>query len=303
MNNFRTHRVFVLLLLALTALTFAGIASACGSDSDDDSSRSRRSERSTRRNEDEDAPRRARTPRATATPTVDRTRDSDEDGVPDIVDACPDEFDAGQWTDPSNPDGCPDTLEDLLIFARDEVDAYWDDLFWQAGLEYVTALDYVGYDDRLGESACGELEPNNAFYCPLDHAVYLHLPFLQWMLDEIGDFGPAFVVAHEWGHLVQANLGILNDPSLYSIQVELQADCFAGAWTAYSEYERGILEEGDFNEAILSLFMVGDDFDTEWFDPDAHGTPGERIDWFKRGYDFGVDVCLSLTEGEAPLTR
>lgn len=292
------RRLSFVLLLVVAAFAFIALASACSSSGEDDSAN--RTERRTRSRDDVTP---TREPRRTATPTATVEPDSDGDGVLDVDDACPDEPDAAQWTDPDNPDGCPDTLEDLLLFARDEVDTYWANIFDEEGVEYETAYDFIGYDDSLGTSACGELVPNNAFYCPLDHSIYLHLPFLQTMLDEIGDFGPAFVVAHEWGHLVQGNLGILEDPSLYSIQVELQADCFAGAWTSYSEHERGILEEGDFREAVLSLFMVGDDFNTEFFDPQAHGTPGERIDWFKRGYDRGIPVCLSLLSPDTPIGR
>ena len=292
------RRLLFSLLLTLVALSLVAVGAACSSTSGPDDVRTERRTRATT-----PAPTRTRTPRPTATPTVDRFADRDGDGVPDIEDACPDEADFGQWTDPDNPDGCPDTIEDLLVFAADEVDYYWELVFDDAGVPYETAAEFIGYYNDLGESACGPLVPNNAFYCPYDHGIYLHVPFLQWMLDEIGDFGPAFVVAHEWGHLVQGNLGILDDPSLYSIQIELQADCFAGAWTAYSEHERGILEEGDFDEAILSLFLVGDDFDTEFFDSQAHGTPGERIDWFKRGYDQGIDVCLSLLDPGTPIGR
>src|SRR5690554_2105184 len=87
------QRFLVLVLVALAAFSFAWVASACSEiSSDRDDGRS-----SGRSSREDNEPRRTRTPRATPTPTVDRNRDSDDDGIPDVYDACPDEFDAGQW--------------------------------------------------------------------------------------------------------------------------------------------------------------------------------------------------------------
>lgn len=63
------------------------------------------------------------------------------------------------------------------------------------------------------------------------------------------------ILAHEWGHLVQANLGFLNGQYL-TIQTELQADCFAGSWASHAG-EEGYLEEGDLDEGASSLFKAG----------------------------------------------
>lgn len=289
----RRFSLLLLLVLAVSGLAF--FAAACditgGGDGDSPSSNLEPLPTPTPR------PRVAQTP----TPTEVSPPDGDEDGVPDEQDACPQEFDDGHWTDPDNPDGCPDTLEDLLVLARDDVNGFWQKVFDNEGVDYEPPADFIGYGDAGGQSACGSLDPDNAFYCPADHTIYLHMPFMQSLLNNVGDFGAAFVVAHEWGHLVQADLGILQDTSLYSIQIELQADCFAGVYTADAE-NRGILEEGDREEAIASLFSAGDPYDTPFDHPQGHGTSEERIDWFTRGYEEGIPTCMSLLSPDTPIS-
>jgi predicted metalloprotease len=100
------------------------------------------------------------------------------------------------------------------------------------------------------------------------------------------DFALAYVVAHEWGHHLQNVLGILRKSKLKSIQIELQADCLAGVWS-YSTWARGLLEPGDILKAIRLARLVGDAPGIPNNDPNAHGSPSQRVAWFKRGYRSG----------------
>jgi predicted metalloprotease len=95
----------------------------------------------------------------------------------------------------------------------------------------------------------------------------------------------AFILAHELGHHVQNQLGIF-DAGLFTIQEELQADCFAGVW-GRSVFEQGSLEEGDLGEAAEELANVADVPGTPWDHPGAHGTESQRIDAFFTGYETG----------------
>ena len=95
----------------------------------------------------------------------------------------------------------------------------------------------------------------------------------------------AFILAHELGHHVQNQLGTL-DARLFTIQVELQADCFAGVW-GRSIFEEGTLEEGDLGEAVEQLANFADLPGTPWDHPGAHGTESQRIDAFFTGYETG----------------
>ena len=97
--------------------------------------------------------------------------------------------------------------------------------------------------------------------------------------------GMARSVVPSWGHLVQRQLGLLDTASgLLPIQQELQADCLAG-WYAHDAAQRKILDPGDDDEAVLSLRRAGDKLDSPWFDAEAHGSSGLRIDVFTYGFE------------------
>jgi predicted metalloprotease len=96
----------------------------------------------------------------------------------------------------------------------------------------------------------------------------------------IGDFAAAVVVAHEFGHHVvdEISQGVRVPPP-QGKDSELIADCFAGAWAA-SVYHQGLLEEGDVEEAVAALEVIGDVGVSEY----PHGTGPERVDAFVAGY-------------------
>jgi predicted metalloprotease len=190
-------------------------------------------------------------------------------------------------------DGCPDTLQTLIIFAAEDINAFWIDKFDQEGTEYEAPVEFIPYNEPI-DTACGPALLNNAFYCGGDHSIYYHYDFLLDQLNTDGDFAPVTILAHEWGHLVEGNLGLLKGQYL-TIQTELAADCFAGAWSAHAgEHMGGSLEEGDLDEGATALFKAGDDIDLPWFEPGAHGQPEQRIDAFVMGLEDGPDACFAF---------
>jgi predicted metalloprotease len=214
--------------------------------------------------------------------------DQDDDGILNAADECPEqpETDNG-WSD---SDGCPDTTSELYQFARTDGENFWDFEFDRAGFTYDRIDVFSGYTSA-SNTPCGQAEPNNAFYCPANHGVYYHIPFLDNLTASRGDFASVYVIAHELGHSAQRQLGF-EPPLFITIQLELQADCLAGSYTKSADLI-GVLEEGDFEEAVLALFSFGDPVGTPWFDRDAHGTPGERIDAFNFGFELGAGHCTS----------
>ena len=163
------------------------------------------------------------------------------------------------------------------------------------------------------QSACGTAQSAvGPFYCPADQQVYIDLSFyqdLQYKLGAPGDFAQAYVVAHEVGHHVQNLLGISKqvraaqsrasqtEANQLSVRQELQADCFAGIW-AYHTNQRGLLEEGDVEEALNAASQIGDDKlqkrQQGYVTPDSftHGSAAQRVEWFRRGFSSGdVDQC------------
>ena len=113
-----------------------------------------------------------------------------------------------------------------------------------------------------------------------------------------GDVAEAYVIAHEVGHHVQNQLGIMSEVQRQgnsndtSIKLELQADCFAGVW-AYSIRDNGVLAAGEINEAIDAAAAVGDDRIQQsvqgQISPETwtHGSSEQRVEWFTKGYNAG----------------
>jgi predicted metalloprotease len=172
------------------------------------------------------------------------------------------------------------------------LDQYWSQtLPAEFGVEYTAPERFVYYRPEEGAGpTCGEEEapPKNAFYCPVED-------FIAW--DEsgllipyyvgAGDFAAAFVLAHEFGHAMQARLP---DQEELGVLRELQADCFAGAWAAYLS-QQGFLDPGDLDEATLAVFTARDVPNTAFTDPRAHGTGFERTRAFADGYESGAGSC------------
>ncbi|HTR53026.1 MAG TPA: neutral zinc metallopeptidase [Kofleriaceae bacterium] len=153
---------------------------------------------------------------------------------------------------------------------------------------------------RATRSGCGTATMAvGPFYCPVDRKVYIDLSFydeLRRKLGAPGDFAQAYVIAHEVGHHVQNQLGLLRDQMNHSIEIELQADCLAGAWAKDAE-RRGELETGDLDEALNAATQIGDDTlqrrEQGYVQPETwtHGSSAQRRGSFQRGYDGGPSAC------------
>ncbi|MEO6299038.1 MAG: neutral zinc metallopeptidase [Paracoccaceae bacterium] len=182
----------------------------------------------------------------------------------------------------------------------------------QLGKTYhpVTLVLYKG----ITQSDCGDASgATGPFYCPVDKKVYLDTNFFVTMKQDLGingDFANAYVVAHEVGHHVQDELGILakaNDvrgrssetlSNEISVRIELQADCLAGIWGRDVQQQFGTIEPGDFDEAINAAKQIGDDTlqrnagQVPMPDSFTHGTSAQRSKWFQTGLKSGqVSAC------------
>ncbi|CAN5699099.1 neutral zinc metallopeptidase [soil metagenome] len=138
------------------------------------------------------------------------------------------------------------------------------------------------------------------FYCQVDQKVYIDLSFYDELKDKLGapgDFAQAYVIAHEVGHHIQKLTGLF-DRGTDSVTIELQADCFAGAW-AKDANSRKILDAGDMNEALNAASQIGDDTlqkkATGTVRPESftHGTSAQRVASLRKGFDSGYKACLN----------
>ncbi len=190
----------------------------------------------------------------------------------------------------SRPAAKPDLpLSDLLVYASNDINTFWYTTFNSSRRGYAPPK-MIPYTQPI-RTPCGIAGTNNAFYCPASNCIYYDYNFLNRSYSNVGDYAAVGIIAHEWGHLVQAHLGISRGNS-FSIQMELQADCFAGAYTQYAA-RTGKLDPGDLDEAGEDLFRSGDARGMPWFAPQAHGTSIQRISAFLDGYRGGANACFS----------
>ena len=206
----------------------------------------------------------------------------------------------------ANSDACQTDLEQQLCGAVNDVSVYWLDEYPKVFDGQYREADTVFFSGSTN-TGCGQASSQmGPFYCPADELVYFDLDFLSQLQNQygaVGDLAAQYIVAHEYGHHVQNVLGVSSEVSRlqqqnpsqanqYSVALELQADCFAGAWAKWED-QRGQLEPGEISEAVNAAAAVGDDriqeqagmtVDSDQF---THGTSEQRVSWFRRGYDTG----------------
>jgi uncharacterized protein len=204
----------------------------------------------------------------------------------------------------ANPaDAAADPGKKFVAKVLGSTDDVWSKVFADMGQQYEkpTLVLFTG----ATRSGCGTAQSSSGpFYCPADHKVYIDLAFYSDLKNKLGapgDFAQAYVVAHEVGHHVQNLLGIAEQvqqasggttergANSLSVKMELQADCFAGAWAAEADATKHILEQGDIEEALNAAGQIGDDHlqkSTQGYavpDTFTHGTSAQRARWFKAG--------------------
>jgi predicted metalloprotease len=174
-------------------------------------------------------------------------------------------------------------------YAVDAVNGFWQRHFAELGRDRYTpprvAGGYVGQD---GPTCGGEPSvPGNAFYCPDGDFLAWDEQLMDAGYQQIGDAWVYLVIAHEWGHAIQARLR----RDQVSVAAELQADCLAGATLQGSVDDRKlILEPGDTEEISATLASVADDF--PWSNTASHGDAQQRTNAFATGAQGGLRACV-----------
>ncbi len=193
----------------------------------------------------------------------------------------------------------------------------WTTIFREQLGETYTAPVLVAFKDSTASPCGGANGATGPFYCPIDQKAYLDTGFfvtLDRQLGAKGDFAAAYVVAHEIGHHVQNELGILAkvntlrarvseaESNELSVRTELQADCFSGIWSRAARDQIGVLSAGDVEEAVNAARRIGDDVLQKAAGRRpmphtfTHGTAEQRSRWFVTGFKSGqIGDCDTFT--------
>lgn len=225
-----------------------------------------------------------------ATPTVD---DPTFDVIPGVVDF-------GDNKPAQAYDG-------FLTAAFGDIQSFWNDAFPETyGKEFepLSGGIYAAYPARTTEiPGCGkpastyeDVADLGAFYCiEGDFMAYDDDSLLPSLVNDLGKEAVAIVLAHEFGHAVQARADEWDQPGVLK---EQQADCFAGAWSAHvasGGSELITFDDADIRSGLVAMINVRDPIETSGLnDPDAHGTGFDRVGAFQDGFEGGVLRCKTF---------
>ncbi|MCU1424763.1 MAG: neutral zinc metallopeptidase [Microbacteriaceae bacterium] len=217
------------------------------------------------------------------------------------------------------------TLTCRIDGAVDSLDTYWSATLTDSGVAYRPA-EVILFSDQTNTGCGGATSATGPFYCPADELIYIDTTFFDELQSRFGSSGgplsQMYVVAHEWGHHVQNVSGTMNGldlqqsgPGSDGIRLEVQADCFAGAWagaaaTIVDESGTPFLEpvtDAQVADALSAAAAVGDDriqaAATGEVNPETwtHGSSEQRQRWFLAGYNGGPEACNTFEVSEAEL--
>lgn len=195
------------------------------------------------------------------------------------------------------------------------LDDFWMDAAPALGVQYHSP-EAILFDDATG-TGCGDAtSATGPFYCPPDETIYIDTSFYQELRTTYGASGgplaELYVIAHEFGHHIQQLSGSFDSadrsdtgPESDSVRLELQADCYAGAWVAKASTTadaNGVtfidpVTDAQIADALSAASAVGDDRiqqasggsvnSESW----THGSSEQRQRWFQTGRAGGPEAC------------
>ena len=233
----------------------------------------------------------------------------------------------GQVVQQSGPPPADDSrtaeTKDFIAAVLGDTEDRWTDIFTAMGRTYHPPRLRL-YDGAI-DGGCGMAQSAmGPFYCPQDKDIYLDMSFFRDMQDKFDAcssdkacrFSEAYVIAHEVGHHVQDELGLLRTvqaqqasssktaANALQVRIELQADCYAGIWANRAQKTHSFLDPGDVDQALQTAAAIGDDrLQKEmqgYVVPDSftHGTSAQRKRWFSNGFDSGqLSACDTMSAG------
>jgi predicted metalloprotease len=190
------------------------------------------------------------------------------------------------------------------------VTAALDDLgvFWTDAMPDLYAVDfeplrggYVPYGPDTPLPSCGP-EPlsyaiiaENALYCPAEDLIaWDRVTLLPDLQERFGSLTVGLVMAHEFAHAVQARAGVRGA----TVMLELQADCFAGAWVDDVDDRIATFHTGGdaLDQAVAGLLELRDNLGVPGYAQSAHGSGFDRVSAFQQGVEAGAAACATYAD-------
>ncbi|MEL6148908.1 MAG: neutral zinc metallopeptidase [Chloroflexota bacterium] len=192
-----------------------------------------------------------------------------------------------------------DVTEDVAL-----ITAYWEEIYPRLyGGEFpgvCAAIEYTVPNVPFA-AMCGltpDIASQNAFYCiPAETVMWDGPNFFHPIYETYGDKAITYIIAHEYGHAAQFLSGTY-PPGPRTVNIEIQADCLAGAYLQY-EVDNDLMNEDEAREVIVIAAQFGQArLGTRWVDR-SHGTSAQRLAALNTGFDGGADTCIDYEPSPA----
>jgi predicted metalloprotease len=221
-------------------------------------------------------------------------------------------------------DAPKDQMGDFISASLGSMEDRWKEIFQERNGRFQPPR-VVLFRNATNGGRCGMAQSAmGPFYCPPDKLIYLDTGFFREVETRFRgcsgsacQFTAAYIIAHEFGHHVQNELGILSrvrqaqqqagsraESNQLQVRVELQADCLSGLWANRQQKKGAFLDQGDIEAALQTATAIGDDTLQRQAQgrvvPDSftHGSAEQRRRWFMIGYQQGtIEACNTFAQG------
>jgi len=199
----------------------------------------------------------------------------------------------------------PKPYDNFVNRAFMDITAFWTEqypLLYGAPFEPIDHI-YAVYPAREDPAQCGgdvpfEYVEENAKFVDCgdgtDVIMYDDEELLPQLVEQFGAVSVAVVAAHEYGHAIGSHAGVF-DLGLRTIDLEQQADCFAGAWVGHiirGESDLLTFTDDDVKASIAAMIYIRDPVGIDSAnDESGHGSAFDRVGAFQDGFAKGASRC------------
>jgi predicted metalloprotease len=234
--------------------------------------------------------------------------DPTQNGEPAPTDSVPIEYPIIEGVVDFGDNKPPQEYDGYMTAVFGDIQSWWETTYPQLyGTPYEPLAGgvFAGYESRTSpipgcgtpESTYQDVLESGAFYCGLgDFMAYDDSSLLPSLVEQLGEAAVGVVMAHEFGHAIQARADNFGNPS---ILLEQQADCFAGAWSAHvARGESDIIRfsDADVRGGLIAMVTVRDPVGNGNDGEQAHGSGFDRVGAFQDGFVGGPERCVPFFE-------